>query len=198
MMGRLIQIVRLAGRFVLRAILAGAVLFLLAVGVGPRTGMYRTLTVLTASMKPGMAPGSMAVVVPIKPSAIRVGDVLTFEAPLPDRPVVTHRVVEIVERGAHPVIRTRGDANGAPDPWTARVSGSTAWRRVAVIPRLGMGIHSLRSPVVHKATVYLVPALLAIALLVGIWSGEGETDDAPPDAAPDAPFIGPIVGRLGL
>ena len=190
MVDHMIRIVRLAGHIVLRAVLAGGVLFLLFVGVGPHTGRYRTVTVLTGSMTPGMPPGSMAVVVPIKPSAIRLGDVLTFEAPLADRPVVTHRVVEVVEHGAHPVIRTKGDANATPDPWTARLAGTTAWRRVAVIPRAGSAIHSLRSPLIHRVTVYLVPALLAIALLAGIWS----RDDGADDQGSDAPLAGAVVG----
>ena len=170
MLDRMIRIVRLAGRTVLRAVLAFAVLFLLVVGVGPWTGKYRTVTVLTASMKPGMPPGSMAVLVPVEPSAIRVGDVITFEAPVADHPVVTHRVIEIVEPGAHPVIRTQGDANAAPDPWMARISGAPAWRRVAVIPAVGTLIHALRSPLIHQATVYVIPGLLVIAWLVAIWS----------------------------
>ena len=182
MLDHLIQIARLAGRTVLRAVLAFAVLLLLVVGVGPWTGKYRTVTVLTASMKPGMPPGSMAVLVPIEPSAIRVGDVITFEAPIPDHPVVTHRVIEVVEPGAHPVIRTQGDANAAPDPWTARISGAPAWRRVAVIPAAGTLIHALRSPLIHQATVLVVPVLLAVAWLVGIWSRDSRPK-APAGAA---------------
>jgi signal peptidase len=165
---------RLAGRIVLRAALAFAVLFLVAVGVGPITGKYRTVMVLSGSMQPAMPPGSMAVVVPVDPATIQVGDVLTYEAPVPGNPVVTHRVIEILEHGAQPVIRTKGDANVSPDQWTARISSSPAWRRVAVIPVAGTLIHSLRSPLVHRATVYVVPALLLIIWLVGIWSRESE------------------------
>ena len=188
------------GRFVPRAVLAFAVIFLLAVGVGPWTGKYRTVTVLTASMKPGMPPGSMAVLVPVDPSAIRVGDVITFQAPIRVQPVVTHRVIAIVEPGSHPVIRTQGDANDSPDPWTARISDSTAWRRVAVIPVIGTLIHSLRSPLVHQATVYVVPGLLAIAWLIGIWSRDSKTNRTRPASAALAASVAgtptPMTGRL--
>jgi signal peptidase len=165
---------RLAGRSVLRAALASAVVFLLAIGVGPLTGRYRTVTVLSESMGPDMPAGSMAIVIPIAPSAVEVGDVITYEAPVAGNPVVTHRVIEVVERGANPVIRTKGDANVSPDEWTARISSSPAWRRVAVVPLAGTLIHSLRSPLVHLATVYVAPTLLLIAWLIGIWSRDSE------------------------
>ncbi|MEY2430702.1 MAG: signal peptidase [Acidimicrobiaceae bacterium] len=166
--------IRLAGRIVLRAALAFAVLFLLAVGIGPLTGKYRTVTVLSGSMQPAMPPGSMAILIPVDPSSIQVGDVLTYEAPVSGHPVVTHRVIEVLEHGDHPVIRTKGDANVAPDQWTARISSAPAWRRVAVVPAAGTLVHSLRSPLVHQATVYVVPVLLLMIWLVGIWSRESE------------------------
>ncbi|MEW6473982.1 MAG: signal peptidase I [Actinomycetota bacterium] len=84
------------------------------VGLGPHTGRYRTLTVLSGSMRPTMPEGSVAIVIPVPPAEIRPGDVITYNIPVGDRRVVTHRVVEIVEGGDHPVVRTQGDANAAP------------------------------------------------------------------------------------
>ena len=159
----------MAGRWAGRVLLAGAVLVLLAVGVGPLTGTYRLATVLTGSMAPGMPAGSMAVLVPIDPGAVRVGDVITYQAPLPDHRVVTHRVVEIVAGGPHPVLRTKGDANAGADPWTAQLSGSPAWRRVAVVPWAGTVIRALRSAPVHRAAVRLIPLVLLTVMLLGIW-----------------------------
>ena len=158
-----------AGLWAARVLLAGAVLVLVAVGLGPLTGTYRLATVLTGSMAPGMPAGSMAVLVPVDPAAVRVGDVITYEAPLPDHRVVTHRVVDIVAGGPHPVLRTKGDANAAADPWTARLSGSPAWRRVAVVPRAGTVIRALRAAPVHRATVRLIPLMLLTVMLLGIW-----------------------------
>jgi signal peptidase len=167
----LIRIVRLAGRLALRAGLALAVLVLLAIGVGPWTGAYRTTTVLTGSMRPGMPPGSVAVISPVAPSTLRVGDVVTYQAPVADHRVVTHRVVRIVEPGEHPVIQTKGDANNAPDPWLARITSAPAWKRRAVIPYLGTVIRLMRSPRAHAATVYGAPVLLMAGWLARIWAG---------------------------
>jgi signal peptidase len=176
MLDRLIPVVRLAGRLALRAVLAFSILFLLLVGVGPWTGRYRVVTVLTGSMRPGMPAGSAAIVTPVSPSAIRVGDVVTYQAPLADHRVVTHRVVKVITAGEHPVIQTKGDANVSPDPWLARVNGSPAWRATAVIPHLGTAIRSLRSPTLHRVGTVGAPILLIVVWLGGIWSaGDSET-----------------------
>ena len=144
------------GQWSVRGLLAVALLVLAAVGLGPVTGTYRLATVLSGSMAPGMPVGSVAVLVPVDPADVGVGDVITYQSPI-DRRVVTHRVVEVVEPGPNPVLRTKGDANASADPWAARLAGGPAWRRVAVIPYAGMLIRTLRSAPVHHTTVHLVP-----------------------------------------
>jgi signal peptidase I len=160
---------RSIGQWLVRSLLAVALLVLAAVGLGPVTGTYRLATVLSGSMAPGMPVGSVAVLVPVDPADVGVGDVITYQSPI-DRRVVTHRVVEVVESGPNPVLRTKGDANASADPWAARLAGGPAWRRVAVIPYAGKLIRMLRSPPVHHATVHLVPLLLLAAMLSAIWS----------------------------
>jgi signal peptidase I len=164
-----IRAVRLAGRTAVRALLAMSVLVLLSAGLGPLTGAYRTVTVLSGSMAPGMPVGAVAILVPVDPAAVKVGDVITFQAPTADHPVVTHRVVEILEGGTHPVFRTRGDANRSADPWSARIESSPAWRRVAVVPYAGRVVRALRSAPLHHATFELLPVLLLASLLTTIW-----------------------------
>jgi signal peptidase len=148
------------------------------IGLGPMTGAYRTVTVLSGSMGPGMPVGAVAFLVPVNPAAVKVGDVITFQAPIADHPVVTHRVVEILEGGAHPVLRTKGDANASADPWTARIESAPAWRRAAVVPHAGTMIRALRSAPVHHATVHVVPALLFAVALMAIWSQGSKVPDA--------------------
>ena len=157
---------------------------LVVVGVGPLTGAYRLATVLGGSMAPGMPVGSVAVLAPEDPADVYVGDVITFQAPTPDHPVVTHRVVEILEGGHHPVLRTKGDANRSPDPWTARLDGSTAWQVRLVVPRLGWLIVWLRSPWLRLLTVFVAPALFVIIAIRRIWT-EPHEDEI--ERAPDAP-----------
>jgi signal peptidase len=147
---------------------------LLAVGLGPRTGRYRTLTVLSGSMRPGIQPGDVIVVTPERPSQLRVGQAITYQIPVEDHRVVTHRVIEILERGDAPVFRTQGDANNAPDPWLARLDGDTVWRERFAVPGLGHALHWLRLPIARTATVVVLPLFVALWWVIGIWRDDRE------------------------
>jgi len=111
--------------------------------VGPAVLGYRILTVLSGSMAPRIPTGAMILSQPIEPEALRVGDVITYISPGAEQIVLTHRVVEILERGNEPLVRTRGDANSADDPWTARLRGGTVWRTTHVVPYLGSAVTAL-------------------------------------------------------
>jgi signal peptidase I len=160
-------------RNVLRAIGGAAtiyaVLLLLAVGIGPRTGMYRALTVLTGSMSPSIPAGSVVFVTPTTPDTLRVGDVITYQAPIADARVVTHRIVEIREPGAHPIVITKGDANDEIDPWVARITDAQVWRVRTALPLAGHAISMGRAPAVRVTTVWLLPFAVALLWIRDIW-----------------------------
>lgn len=162
-------VVRTAARWGQRALLAFALLLFVVIGVLPMLGLYRPVTVLSGSMRPTFSPGDMVLAVPEPLSSVRVGQVISYRVPVGIHQVETHRIVRILKGGANPTIQTRGDANNANDPWTATLEGSTAWRQVAVIPRLGYLINALRSSGLHKIAVLLAPALLALLFLADIW-----------------------------
>ena len=155
-----------------------AVLVLATVTLGPRLGLFQVETVLSGSMEPLFEPGDLLVVVPEPLTDVRAGQVLSFHAPTPDHRVETHRVVRVIHPGAHPIIVTKGDANSAPDPWRARLHGTTAWRMVGVVPHAGSVIRALREPWVHVIAVLLVPLLLAAAALRSIWRRAPQADEA--------------------
>ncbi len=158
-----------------RVLLALALVLFLALGVLPRLGLYRPVTVLSGSMRPTFAPGDMVIVTPEPVSAVRVGQVISYQVPTGVRQVETHRVVKILQGGAHPTIQTQGDANNWPDPWTAKLDGSTAWRLSAVVPHLGYLVNLLRGGTLRMAAIMLAPLLLALLMLAEIWgSGGGE------------------------
>lgn len=144
-------------------------LLLLGIGVGPQTGKYRVMTVLTGSMRPDFPEGSLIVQTPLPVHRVQVGDVITYRIPVGDRRVVTHRVVEIVEHGQFPVLRTKGDANSAPDPWLARLESDTTWRVRGGVPNAGYVLQWLRHPTAQRVTQLAVPALLAVLWLFHIW-----------------------------
>lgn len=152
-----------------QAALVVAVLALLGLGLLPRTGLYRPVTVLSGSMRPTFAPGDVVLVTPEPLRDVRVGQMISYRIPVGDHHVQTHRVIRIVRGGAEPVVKTKGDANAAADPWTARLHGTTAWRVRAVLPKLGWAIFWFRSPLVHSLTVFFAPLLLALLGVIQIW-----------------------------
>jgi len=155
-----------------------AVLAFLFLAVGPHLLGYRTMTMLTASMAPEIDPGDVTVVTPIAISEVTEGMVITYHKPVDDRSLVTHRVVS-VETGpdGSVQVQTKGDANGAIDPWTASLLGDTAYEVRAVIPELGHLIQALRTPVVTQVLLYGAPALLAGWLLMTIWRPAREEEE---------------------
>lgn len=134
--------------------------------VGPRTGKYRTLSVLSGSMRPTFDPGDVIVTKPVPLSEVRKGDIITYRIPEDDRRVVTHRVVSIKRTdGANPVIVTKGDANGSVDPWKAQLQGSTAWVMQGRVPKAGYAIHMLRGQGLQIASI----GALVIFALLALW-----------------------------
>jgi signal peptidase len=120
-------------------------------------------------MEPRIPVGSVVIDVPERPTAIRVGQVLTYEIPVLDHRVVSHRVVKIVSGGDRPVFTTKGDANAAPDPWLAQAGGSTLWRVRAVVPWAGWALRALRQTAVRRSLMWALPALLAAIWISDIW-----------------------------
>lgn len=165
-----------------RLFLAFALLALVLLGLLPNLGWYRTETVLSGSMKPYFSPGDIVVVTPEPISDVRVGQVISYHIPVGDHHVQSHRVTKVVRGGAHPLVRTKGDANTAPDPWLARLNGTTAWQVRAVVPKAGWAIVWLRTPALRKAAIFGVPLLLALLGLWRIWRVPGNDEDGAPDA----------------
>jgi len=136
----------------------------LALGVlVPRVGGATPFTILTGSMRPHLPPGTLVVVRPVRPSAIRVGTVITYQLRSGRPEVVTHRVVAL-GRAADGSVRwrTQGDANPVPDPdWVrpAQVRGAL-WYSVPLLGRINLWVTRDQR---RTATVVVAAALLAYA-----------------------------------
>jgi signal peptidase len=155
-----------------------ALLALLGMTVGPRVFGYRTATMLTGSMAPGIEPGDVVVDTSEPVSAVAVGQIITYHIPVEDHRVESHRVVWMGhDSTGHVLIKTKGDANPIADPWTARLGDGPVWRVRGVVPLAGKAIRTLREPLVHTALMLVLPGVLVIGLLVAIWS-PAETDES--------------------
>ena len=173
-------LLRFTGRWTLRMLVCTAVLSFLGLAVGPHVLDYRTMTMLTGSMAPSIEPGDVVVSTPLDVQDVEVGMIITYHIPIDDHRVVTHRVIEVDHTADGTVsVRTQGDANDAPDPWTAVLSGDTAYQVQAVVPEIGSVITALRDPLINKVLVYGAPALLAGWMLLAIWSPARDEDGEP-------------------
>lgn len=147
-----------------------AVLALLVFAIGPHTGAYRTISILSGSMAPEFNEGDAIISTPMSVREVRAGHVISYRPPIAGKPLVTHRVTKLVHGGSRPEVRTKGDANRSADPWTARLDAGVVWRQRAVIPHAGTVIRALRSPVLRPIVIYVVPALAMLVILIGIWT----------------------------
>jgi signal peptidase len=150
----------------------------LFLAVGPHLLGYRTATMLTGSMEPGIAPGDVVVTVPRPASELAVGDVISYHIPVEDHRVETHRVTEVRHVDGKVVFRTQGDANDNVDPWTATLDGDTVWEMRAVVPHLGTAVRALRSPVVQHGVLWVGFGGLLLLGLTTIWGRDDSERDA--------------------
>jgi signal peptidase I len=182
----LLRPLRTLAAFVARLALVLAALALIGFGLLPRTGWYRPVTVLSGSMRPAFSPGDVVLLRPERISEVRVGQAISYRIPVGDHHVQTHRVIAVLHRGGHVAVRTKGDANAAPDPWTARLHGTTAWQVRAVVPKAGWVLFWFRTPLVHTLTVFLAPLLLVLLALLRIWRPTVEPEKSDVARAPAA------------
>ena len=157
----------------LRALTALSLLLLGLLAIGPRTGLYRPVTVLSDSMAPTFSRGDLVISTPQPIGQLRVGQVVSFQIPVGDHRVESHRIVEILSGGVAPVVRTKGDANRAPDPWNAQLNGDRAWVVSYTVPRVGWLVLQMRNPLIRLLALFLAPALIVLRLLVRIWLPAG-------------------------
>lgn len=114
-----------------------ALIITLLAGVVPTFLGYESYVVYSGSMEPAIHVGDLAIVGPIRPDQLTVGDVLTYR--LPDRPetVVTHRLIKIETSDPNLLaFETKGDANNVADRVLV-APGAVLGRVAYTIPRIG-------------------------------------------------------------
>jgi signal peptidase len=131
--------------------------------VGGRLG-YRAVFMTTGSMRPAIVPGDLVIVRPVDPASIRVGDVITFQAPLGRHELVTHRVVAVTSSAQGLTLRTKGDANQVADIWTVHYQGP-GWTEVGRVRGVG-AVTAFGDTLPGRLTVVLLVFLLALGLLL--------------------------------
>ena len=158
-------------------------------------GLVRFAPVLSGSMAGFVEAGDISVLTPIPAAALREGDVIAFHPPVDGTGLTLHRVVELVQDGDRPIVRTKGDANEFADPWTAQLHGPTIWRAAARVPALGHAVLWMQG---QRARVVVLGAILATVCAMGlrrIW-GPSRSRCTPTRAQGDARRAPGVPGRL--
>ena len=128
----------------------------------PSIGGHFPMIVLTDSMLPLISSGDLIFCVTVEPEDVEVGDVISFFDPMGSgTAVVTHRVLEIMEKDGQLSFRTKGDNNNAED-------------QVAVPEKNLVGLYQSRIPGAGNIAMFMqttagliVCVVLPIILLVG-------------------------------
>jgi signal peptidase I len=156
----------------LAAALVGAMAMLIPAVLG-----YDRYVITGGSMAGTYDRGSVVFAKEVPTAELRVGDVITY-APPPDAHtdgLLTHRIVSIRRHGAGPgVLRTKGDANRAADPWRFKPHGPVQARAALGVPYLGYAFAALSIREVRMLVIGLPALIIALALLIGLWRQAGE------------------------
>jgi signal peptidase I len=150
------------------ALLGLVVAVILLISVGPRVLPYETFFVRSGSMEPTIETGSMIFLTKVDASDLDKGDIITFDRPDKPGTLVTHRIFSVETNDQGRFFRTKGDANGTPDPWSVPASG-TGWRYSFNIPKVGFVFGYLGTARARFALLAIPAVLLGALSLVDIW-----------------------------
>lgn len=102
------------------AVICTYVSFVTSSGNGvPSIFGLRLLSIQTASMKPTINDGDLAISTAVDPDDLRPGDIITYWTVIQgERVLNTHRIENIYDGGGVLIFETKGDANTLADPLT--------------------------------------------------------------------------------
>lgn len=139
-----------------------AMLILIAVVAGPLLVGDRALVILSGSMVPTIAPGSVVIVKPVDSSTLTVGDIIAY-SPGPNAKIpLVHRIATLREQGGVRYFTTKGDANPHPDA-TEGTFQDKSWQLWYSVPLAGYVVNFASSPLGMVLLIGL--PLCAMALL---------------------------------
>lgn len=115
-----------------------------------------------ASMQPAIPVGAVILVRHVEPTAIEVGDIITFRAP--NQTLVTHRVVGISSTDEI-TFATKGDGSSAADAIVVS-SGALVGRVETFVPHLGVVISVLASTLGAVAALGVLGGLLLAVIFM--------------------------------
>lgn len=155
-------------RWVDGVLLAVLVALIVAGTVAVLSGRYQLRPVLSGSMRPGLPVGGVVITERVPTSSLQVRDVVVFHSPDQPQDLIVHRIVSLTPGPSGPVVKTQGDANTAPDPWTVTLHGATAYRAVYALPLVGYVAVWAHGPSGRLALMVTGLLLLLVATVGGL------------------------------
>jgi signal peptidase I len=144
-----------------------ALLLMASLLVGIAAG-YRPLVDHSDSMQPAIAAGDLLITHAQPVGSVHRGEIVSFKDPALAGRLVTHRVIAVHPAGGRFDFITKGDANAAPESWSA-ARGSSIGVLTFRVPAIGRAIAWVADPLVRTAILALAALLLSTALLRRIW-----------------------------
>lgn len=114
----------------------------------------RWYVIRTPSMGTAAPVGTLVLTRPTSIDSLQVGQIIAFHPPTSPSETYTHRIVAITDGRAH----TRGDINGATDPW-ALSDHDIIGRATVIIPRLGWLVLAAPLLLIGNLAVWIITAL---------------------------------------
>lgn len=114
-------------------------------------------TVLSGSMSPAFEAGDVVLSQKFNTSALKTGDIISFNDPNIPGKIITHRITKV---GPQNTYTTKGDANNADDSWS--VAGNNVLGKVILsIPKLGF-LFAFTKTVKGFLLLIVLPGLIII------------------------------------
>lgn len=126
--------------FAAGAVVVFGTLGLVLAALLPSLPGYESLIVYGGSMAPFLQNGDVAVIQPIRPEDLRVGDVVTYRSGTDRQSAVTHRITDIKAQDGVLAFETKGDANGNVDYWGV-ADDTVVGRVIYKVPFVGYLFH---------------------------------------------------------
>ncbi|MGI6685699.1 MAG: signal peptidase I [Bacillota bacterium] len=127
-------------------------------GDSPGFGDYKLMIVMSGSMQPAFDTGSLIIVKKVDPEIINQGDIITFlDGENSGHRLITHRVMEVIEKQEGNFFITKGDANSTRD-FSPVPEQNVVGKVTIAIPYLGylIGFSGFKTGVL----IFLIIALL--------------------------------------
>ena len=120
--------------------------------------------VLSPSMSPAFESGEIVITRPESKTSLGVGDVPVLPLPNESGRRYLHRIVEVQRSNGKVLVRTKGDSNSSPDPWTLQIDSQNVPVAIAAIPHLGPFTSIFQKPNLRLALGIAIAVLSVLGI----------------------------------